>query len=75
MVGEDKDTCVLIGQLNQMSHQSMVTPALTTIHVPKEEMGQVAIEVLESRLIKRHSIPLKSELPYKIVVRETVKKL
>lgn len=61
--------------IDDVTMSGMVTPALTTIHVPKEEMGQVAIEVLESRLIKRHSIPLKIELPYKIVVRETVKKL
>ena len=61
--------------IDDVTMSGMVTPALTTIHVPKEEMGQVAIEVLESRLIKRHSIPLKIELPYKIVVRETVRKL
>lgn len=52
---------------------SMLTPALTTVHVPKTEMGQVAIEVLDSRIRHHRKIPIKVELPYHLVLRETVK--
>ena len=38
-------------------------------------MGQQVIRTLESRLKKHHSIPLKIELPYKLLIRESVRSL
>lgn len=49
-----------------------IHPSLTTVHLPLEEMGNIAAWVLMDRLRGGHSIPLKVELPYYIVSRESV---
>ncbi len=63
---------ISIISVDDIDAAKMLSPALTTVHVPKEEMGQVAIETLESRLHHRRTIPLKIELPYKLIIRDTV---
>ena len=44
---------------------------LTTIQVPLQEMGSMAARLLLDRMARGHSIPVKIELPYKIICRET----
>lgn len=66
---------ISIISVDNINKAASAQPALTTVHVPISEMGQVAIEVLESRLQRRHTIPLKVELPHQIIVRETVRKM
>lgn len=61
--------------VDDISPSGLITPALTTVHVPIAEMGQQVIRTLESRLKKHHSIPLKIELPYKLLIRESVRSL
>lgn len=48
-----------------------VIPKLTTIHAPLEEMGQLSILVLLSRLNGMHTIPLRLCVPYSLVERES----
>ena len=45
--------------------------SLTTVQVPLQEMGSIAARVLLDRMGRGHSIPVKIELPCKIVCRET----
>ncbi|MCD7716755.1 MAG: LacI family transcriptional regulator [Lachnospiraceae bacterium] len=48
-----------------------VTPALTTVHVPHEDMGKTAVKVLLDRIQKGHTEKLRVEFPSHLVVRES----
>lgn len=50
---------------------SALPMGLTTIQVPLQEMGNMAARLLLDRLTRGHSIPVKIELPYKIICRQT----
>lgn len=64
----------LIG-IDDIMMSSLVTPMLTTIHIPIAEMGQVAVQTLVSRINKQHTIPMKITLPFRLVVRCSTRKL
>lgn len=46
-----------------------LTPRLSTISIPKEEMGRIAVKVLLDRIQNGHTEPLYIELPYKRIER------
>jgi len=48
-----------------------VSPMLTTMHIPIEEMGKMAAKILIDRINNGHSLPLKITLPYYLVKRES----
>ncbi len=48
-----------------------VTPALTTVHVPHEDMGKAAVKVLLDRIQRGHTEKLRVEFPSRLVVRES----
>lgn len=48
-----------------------VSPMLTTVHIPIEEMGKMAAKILIDRINNGHSLPLKISLPYYLVKRES----
>lgn len=48
-----------------------LTPPLTTIHIPIEEMGQHATKLLVDRINKGHKTPVRLMLPYHLEVRES----
>lgn len=50
-----------------------VTPLLTTVNVPKTALGQVSAQLLIDQIEGRYTVPMKIELPYKIIERQTVK--
>lgn len=49
-------------------------PPLTTIHIPIEEMGNIAAKVLIDRINGGHKIPLRVVLPFHLEVRGSCKK-
>ncbi|WFR59981.1 LacI family DNA-binding transcriptional regulator [Anaerocolumna sp. AGMB13025] len=51
-----------------------VSPMLTTVGMPKAELGNMAVHILVSRLNKNHKLPMKLYLPFKLAVRESVTK-
>lgn len=51
-----------------------VNPALTTIHVPKEEMGRIAVKFLLQHMEGGVSLPLTTYLPTRLMVRESCSK-
>ncbi len=48
-----------------------LTPMLTTIHIPVEEMGQMTAKILIDRIEGGHTLPVKISLPYYIAGRES----
>lgn len=46
-----------------------VTPALTTVHIPKEEMGRAAVNLLLDRVNGGHREHVRMEFPCRLVVR------
>lgn len=50
-----------------------VKPSLTTIHVPKEELGKFAVKLLVDKIETERLMPVKVELPFELVIRESCK--
>ena len=50
-----------------------VSPMLTTMHIPIEEMGKMTAKILIDRINKGHNLPLKVSLPYYLAKRESVR--
>ncbi len=48
-----------------------VSPMLTTIHIPMEELGKMTAKILIDRVENGKSIPVKVELPFQIITRES----
>lgn len=48
-----------------------LTPMLTTVHIPVEEMGQMTAKILIDRIEGGHTLPMKITLPYYIASRES----
>jgi DNA-binding LacI/PurR family transcriptional regulator len=48
-----------------------VEPALTTIRVPKEELGRLAVKVLVDRIEGGHELPIRVDVPFELVIRES----
>lgn len=62
---------VALVSIDDIDLASFANPALTTVHVPKENMGLFAVQVLIDRLI-RHDIPSAATiLPTSLVIRES----
>lgn len=52
-----------------------ISPMLTTVGMPKAELGHIAVQTLVNRINKDHKLPMKIFLPYKMSIRESVIKL
>lgn len=48
-----------------------VSPLLTTVHVPTEDMGKMAVKILIDRINKGHTENLRVELPSRLIKRES----
>ncbi|MCI9046389.1 MAG: LacI family transcriptional regulator [Hungatella sp.] len=48
-----------------------LTPMLTTIHIPVEEMGQMTAKLLIDRMEGGHTLPMKVSLPFYLAGRES----
>lgn len=57
--------------MNDMETVQFITPMLTTVHVPMDEMGKVAMRTLIDRAEGGHSLPQKICLPFYIAKRES----
>ncbi len=70
-VGEDISVC----GFDNISLSSMYTPELTTIEQPCYEIGRTVVDELISNINADSKSNKKIKLPYKLIERETVKKL
>lgn len=57
--------------IGDISRAAMMSPSLSTVHLPLSEMGNLSARILIDRISGRHTIPLKIELPYKTVIRQS----
>ena len=48
-----------------------LSPMLTTIHIPNQEMGQMAAKILIARIEGGHKLPVKISLPFYLAGRES----
>ena len=48
-----------------------IKPSLSTIHVPKIELGKFAVKLLIDKIETAREIPVKVELPFELVIRES----
>ncbi|ONI46007.1 hypothetical protein AN640_03815 [Candidatus Epulonipiscium fishelsonii] len=54
---------------------SYIEPSLTTISVPKDEMGKIAAKLLFDKINNEYNLPIKIEFPYKLQIRQSCKNL
>lgn len=68
-----KDISVI--SIDDIDTAQYVSPMLTTIHVPRDELGKMAAKILIDRIEYGKSLPIKVELPFTLTVRESCRKL
>lgn len=57
--------------MDDIETAQFVSPMLTTVHIPIEEMGAMTAKMLIDRISGGHRLPLKLILPYHLVRRES----
>lgn len=62
---------ISIISIDDIDTAQYLSPMLTTIHIPVEEMGQMAAKTLIDRIEGGHRLPLKVNLPFYIANRES----
>ena len=68
------DDLSLIGMVD-IPNGRFVEPKLTTIHVPMEEMGRIAVRALQEQMLGLRTLPLRLMVPYHIIERNSCKAL
>ena len=61
-----------IMSIDDTGEGARLSPMLSSIHIPLMELGDIATRTLLDRISGGHTIPLRIELPYQIINRETV---
>lgn len=62
---------ISIISIDDIDMAQYVSPMLTTIHIPIEELGRIAAKTLIDRIEHGHSLPLKIEIPFTLTNRES----
>lgn len=62
---------ISIISIDDIDTAQYLTPMLTTVHVPVEDMGKMAAKILIDRIEGGHTLPMKINLPYYIASRES----
>lgn len=62
---------VSIISIDDIDTAQYLTPMLTTVHIPVEEMGQMTAKILIDRIEGGHRLPVKLDLPFYIAVRDS----
>lgn len=64
-----KDVSVI--SIDDIDTAQYLTPMLTTVHIPVEEMGQMTAKILIDRIEGGHRLPIKVDLPFYIANRDS----
>ena len=62
---------VSVISIDDIDTAQYLTPMLTTVHIPVEEMGQMTAKILIDRIEGGHHLPVKVDLPFYIAVRDS----
>ena len=62
---------IAIISIDDIEMASYSRPLLTTIRVPKQEIGRYAVKILVDKIENRSRIPVRISLPYELVIRES----
>ncbi len=57
--------------IDNIEEAQMTTPLLTTVHIPREAMAHMAVQILHDRILHGHTENLRVEFPCRIVERES----
>ena len=68
------DDISVIG-IDDIEISEYLKPSLTTIHVPKMDLGKVAVKILIDKMENGHDIPLRIDLPYELMERKSCRRL
>lgn len=68
---KEKKRSVSVIAIDNIAAAVTAAPRLTTVDIPKEEMGRMAVTILLDRISHRHSEYLRVEFPCKIIERES----
>lgn len=66
-----KDRKVSVIAIDDIEDAQSTSPMLTTVHIPKEAMAHMAVEILNDRILHGHTEKLRVEFPCHIVERES----
>ena len=61
--------------IDDIEMAQFITPSLTTIHIPKTELGKMVVKILMDRMDKGHSLKLRLELPCDLIIRNSCKRI
>lgn len=62
---------ISIISIDDIDTAQYLTPMLTTVHIPIEEMGKMAAKTLIDRIEGGHTLPMKISFPFYIAGRES----
>ncbi len=62
---------VSVISIDDIDTAQYLTPMLTTVHIPVEEMGQMTAKTLIDRIEGGHHLPIQINLPFYIAVRDS----
>lgn len=62
---------ISIISIDDIDMAQYVSPMLTTIHIPIDELGKMAVKTLIDRIERGHELPLKIEIPFTLTKRES----
>lgn len=68
---KEKKRSVSVISIDNIAAAMTAAPRLTTVDIPKEEMGRMAVTILLDRISHKHSEYLRVEFPCKIIERES----
>lgn len=66
-----RDRKISVIAIDDIEDAQMTTPMLTTVHIPKEAMAHMAVQILHDRILHGHTEKLRVEFPCHIVERES----
>ena len=62
---------ISIISIDDIDMSQYVSPMLTTVHIPINELGRMAAKTLIDRIEHGHSLPIKIDIPFTITKRES----
>ena len=54
---------------------SYINPSLSTVQVPKQELGRMAVKLLVDKIENEREYPVRMDIPFELLIRESTKNL